>query len=263
LTPSTCQNYATVARAFAETSRRRDVLSFSHHQAVARLSPEDADKMLDWCVDGIAKGQRRSVSDLYVHIRIYEQEQTIKAYSHPPTARQLLKWSKKTISTIERGPLSWQRLQDPDPEPPIALDDSAVGGPVPDELHNLQIEPPPQPDHVAIARAAVAKLSSDETIALIGEWADRASVEQRRSLFNRIHPQALGGEAGMIELVAIIAFIIACRRLRRSLREPRRIDVHVYHHGLPGGPGERSPVFFEYPTDPTGNVVPFPQRPAA
>ena len=35
------------ARAF-ETSRRRDVLSFSHHREVALLSPADADRWLDW-----------------------------------------------------------------------------------------------------------------------------------------------------------------------------------------------------------------------
>jgi hypothetical protein len=58
----------------------------------------------------------------------------------------------------------------------------------------------------------------------------------------------------MIELVAILAFVVACRRLRRALREPRRLDIHVYHHGLPG---EREPVFFEEPEDPSGNVVPF------
>jgi hypothetical protein len=61
----------------------------------------------------------------------------------------------------------------------------------------------------------------------------------------------------MIEFVLIIALIVAARRLRRTLREPRRIDIHVYHHGLPGGPGERSPIFFEEPTNPNDNVVPF------
>jgi hypothetical protein len=61
----------------------------------------------------------------------------------------------------------------------------------------------------------------------------------------------------MLELVLIVGLIIACRRLRRAVREPRRVDVHVYHHGLPGGPGE--PVFFEEPEDPSANVVPFPR----
>jgi hypothetical protein len=59
----------------------------------------------------------------------------------------------------------------------------------------------------------------------------------------------------MIELVAILALIIACRRLRHAGRGPTRVEVHVYVHGLPGGPGE--PVFFEEPEDPNGNIVPF------
>jgi hypothetical protein len=61
----------------------------------------------------------------------------------------------------------------------------------------------------------------------------------------------------MIELVAILAFIVAARRLRRAAREPRRVDIHIHLHGLPGGPGERSPIFFEEPTNPNANVVPF------
>jgi hypothetical protein len=58
----------------------------------------------------------------------------------------------------------------------------------------------------------------------------------------------------MIEAVAIIAFVVALRRLRRALGEPRRLDIHIYHHGLPGGPGER---FFEEPENPSSNVVSF------
>jgi hypothetical protein len=61
----------------------------------------------------------------------------------------------------------------------------------------------------------------------------------------------------MIELISIVALIILLRRLGRAVRAPRRVEVHVYHHGLPGGPGERSPVFFEEPEDPSGNIVPF------
>jgi hypothetical protein len=67
----------------------------------------------------------------------------------------------------------------------------------------------------------------------------------------------------MIELVAILAFIVVCRRLGRAVREPRRLDVHIHVHvdGLPGGPGE--PVFFEEPEDPNDNVVAFRPRRAA
>lgn len=43
----TCRNAASVCRAF-ETSRRRDVLSFTHHRECAGLPPEEADRVLDW-----------------------------------------------------------------------------------------------------------------------------------------------------------------------------------------------------------------------
>jgi hypothetical protein len=65
----------------------------------------------------------------------------------------------------------------------------------------------------------------------------------------------------MIELISIVGVVILLRRLRRAVCEPRRLDVHVYHHGLPGGPGE--PVFFEEPEDPSGNVVAFRPRRSA
>jgi len=42
----TCANAATVCRAF-EFSRRRETLSFSHHEAVAALTPVEQDRLLD------------------------------------------------------------------------------------------------------------------------------------------------------------------------------------------------------------------------
>jgi hypothetical protein len=43
----TCMNCAAVTRAFMETSRRREVLRFSHHIEVAALPPSEADLLLD------------------------------------------------------------------------------------------------------------------------------------------------------------------------------------------------------------------------
>src|SRR5262249_26628962 len=64
-----CRNYATVARAF-ETSRRRDVLSFSHHREVALLSPEDADRWLDWAEEPLRdRGKPRSTRELRRQVR--------------------------------------------------------------------------------------------------------------------------------------------------------------------------------------------------
>jgi hypothetical protein len=42
-----CADCAMVTRAFLETSRRREVLSFSHHREVASLPPSEADLLLD------------------------------------------------------------------------------------------------------------------------------------------------------------------------------------------------------------------------
>jgi hypothetical protein len=71
--------------------------------------------------------------------------------------------------------------------------------------------------------------------------------------------------AKLIELLAILAFIIAARRLGRAAREPRRLDIRIHIHvdGSPGGPGEREPVCFEYAENPNANVVPFRPRRAA
>ena len=42
-------NATVVARAFAETSRRRGHLSFTHHTLVASLPPDEADPLLNSC----------------------------------------------------------------------------------------------------------------------------------------------------------------------------------------------------------------------
>jgi hypothetical protein len=44
----TLDNYATVAKTFP-IHRRRENLSFSHHQALTNLSVVEQDAMLDWC----------------------------------------------------------------------------------------------------------------------------------------------------------------------------------------------------------------------
>src|SRR5438045_3362810 len=46
-----CEDCAWVCRQF-ETSRRREVLSFTHHREVAALEPARADELLDWCIRG-------------------------------------------------------------------------------------------------------------------------------------------------------------------------------------------------------------------
>jgi hypothetical protein len=66
----TCMNNATVARVF-ETSRRREVLSFTHHKEVAALEPEVADELLSWCEEPLSNGSKkpRPVADLQDRVR--------------------------------------------------------------------------------------------------------------------------------------------------------------------------------------------------
>jgi N6-adenosine-specific RNA methylase IME4 len=60
----TAANAATVCRMF-ETSRRREILSFSHHAEVAGLAAAAADRWLDWCEETIAEtGKPRSTREL-------------------------------------------------------------------------------------------------------------------------------------------------------------------------------------------------------
>ena len=52
----TCRNAASVCRAFQDTSRRRDMLSFRHHAEVSSLPFEEADRLLAWCEEPIRSG---------------------------------------------------------------------------------------------------------------------------------------------------------------------------------------------------------------
>jgi hypothetical protein len=53
----TCMNTGSVCKAFS-TSRRREVLSFRHHEVVASLPPEQADALLDWCEAPLKNGRK-------------------------------------------------------------------------------------------------------------------------------------------------------------------------------------------------------------
>jgi N6-adenosine-specific RNA methylase IME4 len=59
----TCMNAANIARAF-ETSRRREVLSFTHHAEVCGLDAADADRLLD-----AAEVERWSAMELRAEVR--------------------------------------------------------------------------------------------------------------------------------------------------------------------------------------------------
>lgn len=55
----TCRNAGAVSRNF-DLSRRRDNLTWTHHaDATSAASPEEADALLDWCEEPLARGEKR------------------------------------------------------------------------------------------------------------------------------------------------------------------------------------------------------------
>ena len=78
-----CMNIAYVCQTFRETSRRREVLSFGHHEAVAALPAAKADELLDWRLEGIDdRGRPRSIRELRATVDEYWPER--RASAPPP-----------------------------------------------------------------------------------------------------------------------------------------------------------------------------------
>lgn len=71
----TCANAASVCRAF-ETSRRRELLTFSHHEVLAklRLKPELVDELLDWCESPLKHGSKRPHSTHELELEILHRD---------------------------------------------------------------------------------------------------------------------------------------------------------------------------------------------
>jgi hypothetical protein len=60
---ATCMNVGSVGKAFV-TSRRREALSFTHHQVVRRQPEDKQDELLDWCLSTPDGEPRKSVRQL-------------------------------------------------------------------------------------------------------------------------------------------------------------------------------------------------------
>jgi len=148
-----CRNYAMVARAF-ETSRRRDVLSFSHHREVASLSPADADQLLDWAEEPRRNdGKPRSTRELRSQVR-----SRVAARTDATSTGQRKLERREQTERLRRRALSF----------PTNLDDSANVLPVPAEPAALRVEPLPL-DRVAIARSALDALNYAQRLDLFLE----------------------------------------------------------------------------------------------
>ena len=163
-----CRNYAMVARAF-ETSRRRDVLSFSHHREVASLSPADADQLLDWAAEPRRNdGKPRSTRERRSQVR---SRVAVRRPLNGPSTRSAditdaTSTGQRKLEQREQA----ERLRRRALSSPTNLDDSANVLPVPAELAALRVEPLPL-DRVAIARAALDALDYAQRLDLFLERA--------------------------------------------------------------------------------------------
>ena len=159
-----CRNYATVARAF-ETSRRRDVLSFSHHREVALLSPEDADRWLDWAEQPLRdSGKPRSTRELRRQIR-----------DQNPARRRDLNGSQTTSADVTDAISEGRRkLDSPGQTEPLQgltlLAPAAAWREDSPNILPVPAGPPPDPDRVAIARAALDALDLDQRAKLFLQY---------------------------------------------------------------------------------------------
>jgi hypothetical protein len=167
----TCENYATVARRF-ETSRRREGLAFGHHEAVAALSPEEADRLLDWAEATITtEGRPRSIRELREKVR---QLRTITVEVTttpiPPMPSGIISLTSYRVEQLPPPPARLISVS-PMPVPNTVVLDQSSAGPVPPELAGLREAPAQEPDRVAMARAALNALTAEQGLDLVREWA--------------------------------------------------------------------------------------------
>jgi hypothetical protein len=195
-----CMDAGAVARKF-ETSRRREVLTFSHHREVASLPPAEADALLDWCEEPLRGGGKRPRSVRDLRVRKYEiQAEADAAFraALPP-----IRYHELPAETIVVQIVRSDQPPAPAPAgPAVELDTSAADGLVPDALRRVQVEPVVAPDRLAMARAALTALSFPETLQLnravlptlpfagalqlIAEWFDTLSAEEKAEVRSRI-----------------------------------------------------------------------------
>jgi hypothetical protein len=190
-----CRNYAMVARAF-ETSRRRDTLSFSHHREVASLSTQDADRLLDWAEQPLRNdGRPRSTRELRSQVRTQV------------AARRRLNGSRTGSADIadatSSGPRTLERREQTERlhgrvlpfAADLKLDHSANVLPVPAELAALRVEPRPDLDRLAIARAALSALDSAQRLELLLEQPGELHLAYAL-LIQRYQPTQRGSSVG-------------------------------------------------------------------
>lgn len=137
-----CADAAYVCRQF-ETSRRREVLSFTHHREVAALPKRQADTLLDWCEQTITEtGKPRPTRVLRAEVQRRAQAAEVKAEkARTITIRARITTQPAQVITVRpsfvgSGPVSLPAARsetEPSPVGDIAIPVEVVFLPV--ELH--------------------------------------------------------------------------------------------------------------------------------
>jgi hypothetical protein len=90
----TCMNCASVCRRFPPTSRRREVLSFGHLEAVAALNDQEANALLDWAEEPAKAGKRphsvRELREKREHRRVAELNEQLARRGEAAASRRAL-----------------------------------------------------------------------------------------------------------------------------------------------------------------------------
>jgi hypothetical protein len=162
--PKTCEKYAIVARAIPPF-RRRNELSFGHHQTVAHLPENEQDRLLDWCAEDVAATGHPKAR--------WQLRQKIEAETRPALPIEQLDYraiAQAIDAQLAAHPAHRSR------SPRINLDTSAAVSPVPPELAALRPEPPQAIDRVAVAEAALDQLTDAEGEGVIARWKAKRAV---------------------------------------------------------------------------------------
>ena len=184
----TCMNTAAICRAFSDTSRRRENLSFKHHAEVASLPEAEADRLLDWCEEPLQQtGRPRPIrgASRGMHAgskKTIRMEVTYRPFFSPETVNYIRSLRSAPVTIIPRF------VEVTQAQSPAALDESPGGGQVPPELAALKMEPATELDRVAVAQSAFQALTHEERIELLQEFASLAGYDLlprlRRSRFS-------------------------------------------------------------------------------
>jgi hypothetical protein len=219
----TVENYAWVCNVFRDISRRREQLSFGHHEAVAKMGADEAGQLLDWCLEDVeANGRPRSRTELRREVYLRKRMQAfqrsgVQGSPDEPSISAWVVWrpSMPPESPDDSSPPYVSRSRAALAESP---DDSTGGDPFPAPRAAPSVEPLPPRDRIvamAKAKAAIEAVSAEELVSVIKKLPQGKRPEVFQAAI-----EALSAE----ELARVIG------RLSEGKREVIRSAAVVYYH---------------------------------